>query len=172
MNIAELKGEKTVSTLAKRLLAEPSRGSATTSRKEMEAALLRLNPHLNQIGALEKGTPILVPDQFALDPAQSVKPLGGMAEELLGQAKRALTNLRAMLKDHVAQSAEQSNRVQTWLKSDQAKEFARGSSDLKNVFSTAAADAKTLAKEQAGAIAAQDKALAKVASQLAHFRRT
>ncbi len=49
MNIAELKGEKTVKTLAKRLLAEPSKKTKKTTNAEMEAALLRLNPQLNQI---------------------------------------------------------------------------------------------------------------------------
>ena len=53
MKIAELKGEKTVKALAKRLLAQ----SSTSSDKEMEAALLHLNPHLNQIGGLERERP-------------------------------------------------------------------------------------------------------------------
>jgi hypothetical protein len=63
MNIAELKSEKTISTLAKRLLAEPS--------KEMVAALLRPNPHLKQIGHLKKGTAILVPEEFRLAASES-----------------------------------------------------------------------------------------------------
>ena len=70
MNIAELKGEKTVKALAKRLLAAPSSDTPKTTQAEMEVALIHLNPHLNQIGDLEKGTPIVVPDNFGLAPAQ------------------------------------------------------------------------------------------------------
>ena len=78
MNIAELKGEKTVETLAKRLLAEPSKDTPKTTQAEMEAALLRLNPHLSQIGDLEKGTPIVVPDDFSLAPEQSDRSDAGI----------------------------------------------------------------------------------------------
>jgi hypothetical protein len=38
MNIAEFKGEKTIKTLAKRLLAEPSRKTKKTTNAETEAA--------------------------------------------------------------------------------------------------------------------------------------
>ena len=54
MNIAELKGEKTVKALVKRLLGEQPKGRAKKTEAEMEAALLRVNPHLNQIDSLEK----------------------------------------------------------------------------------------------------------------------
>jgi hypothetical protein len=170
MNIAETKGEKSVSTLAKRLLAEPTKSTAKTTQPEMEAALVRLNPHLDQIGELEKGTPIVVPDEFKLAPEESVTPLRGMAEELLRQTEIALTNLRATLQTHLAQSAAQSDQAQTFLKSDRAKELVRTSPDLKEAFASAATAAKTAPKEQATAIAAQSKALDKVASQLADFR--
>jgi hypothetical protein len=95
----------------------------------------------------------------------------GIAEELLRQAETALTNLRATLKEQ-AQSAEQSDQAQAWLKSDQAKEFLRRSPELKQVFASAAAAAKALPKEQAAAVAAQDKALDKVASALAGFLKS
>ena len=170
MNITELlKGETTVGTLAKRLLEEQSKGSSRKAQSEMEAALLRLNPHLNRTGALKQGTPIVVPEEFSLAANESVTPMREMAEELLRQAETTVTNLRATLKDHAAQSAEQSERARTWLKSDQAKEFLRRSPELKAVFASAGAAAKTLPKEQAAAVAAQDKALDNVASALASF---
>lgn len=172
MNIAELKGEKTVGTLAKRLLAKPSKGTSRTTQIEMEAALIRLNPQLNKIGALEKGTPVVVPEEFGLAPQESLTPMRGIAEELLQQAEIALTNLRATLQAHAAQSAEQSDQAQTWLQSDQAREFVRGASNLKGIFAKAATAAKALPKEQSAAIAAQDKALDQVASDLAAFRRS
>ena len=126
---------------------------------------------LSQIRDLEKGTPILVPDGFALESDESVPPSRGLADELLRQSEEALTRLRAELKERTAQSAEQSERVQTWVKSEQAREFLRQSPKLKELFSAAAAAAKALPKEQNAALAAQTKALEKVQSQLASFRR-
>jgi hypothetical protein len=172
MNIAELKGEKTVKTLAKRLLAEPSKKTKKTTNAEMEAALLRLNPQLSQIGDLEKGTPILVPDEFGLAADESFTPSRGLTEELLRQSEEAVSRLRAVLKERIARSAEESDRVAIWLKSEQAKEFLRRSPELKEVFSSAAAAAKTAPKEQAAAVASEVTALDKVQAQLAKFRRT
>jgi hypothetical protein len=60
--------------------------------------------------------------------------------------------------------------LQTWLKSAQAKEFVRHSPELKEVFSGAGSAAKTLAKEQAESLSAEESALGKIRSQLAAFR--
>src|ERR1043166_2156458 len=170
MNIAELKGEKTVKTLAKRLLAEPSKKTKKTTNAEMEAALLRLNPQLSQIRDLKEGTPIVVPGEFALAADESFTPSRGLTEALLHQAEEAVSRLRATLKERVADSAEETERVQSWLKSEQAKDLARHSPELKGVLSDAGTAAKTLAKEQNAALAEQMKALEKVQSQLATFR--
>ena len=51
-----------------------------------------------------------------------------------------------------------------------AKEFVRQSPELKESFSSAATAAKTLAKEQAEALSAEESALGKIKSQLAAFR--
>jgi hypothetical protein len=170
MNIAELKGEKTVKTLAKRLLAEPTKKTKKTTNAEMEAALLRLNPQLNQIRELKEGTPIVVPGEFALADDESFTPSRGLTEALLEQARETVTRLRAVVKERVESSAEEAERVQTWLKSPQAKELVRRSPELKETFSGAATSAKTLAKEQAEALSAEENALGKIKSQLAAFR--
>ena len=170
MNIAELKGEKTVKTLAKRLLAEPSKKTKKTTNAEMEAALLRLNPQLHQIRELKEGTPIVVPDEFALAADESFTPSRALTEALLQQARDAVSRLRAVVKERVERSAEEADRVQNWLKSAQAKEFVRQSPELKKSFSSAATAAKTVAKEQAEALTAEESALGKIKSQLAAFR--
>ena len=170
MNIAQLKGEKTVKTLAKRLLAEPSKKTKKTTNAEMEAALLRLNPQLGNIRDLEEGTPIVVPDEFALAADESFTPSRGLTEALLRQAEEAVSKVRAVLKERIARSAEETDRVQSWLKTDEAKELSHRSPDLKQVFASAATAAKTLAKDEASALSAEDSGLAKVRSQLAAFR--
>jgi len=172
MNIAEFKGEKTVSALAKRLLAEPGKDTAKTTQPEMEAALLRLNPQLSKIGELNKGTPIVVPDDFALDPTESTPPAGSLGEELLRQAESALANLRATLKARSEEFATQAEQVQTWLKSQQAKDFVKETPDLKETFSAAASAAKAAPKEQAAALEAETAALDKVMTEVKTFRIT
>src|SRR5438105_10566648 len=131
MNIAQLQGDKTVSDLAARLLAQPTKDTPTTTQSEMEAALLRLNPQLSKIGSLNQGTPIVVPDNFGLAGDQSVAAMRGLAAEILSQAETALTNLRAVLQQQTAQATNQSNQAQNFLKSDQAKELVKSTPDFK-----------------------------------------
>jgi hypothetical protein len=172
MNVAEFKGEKTVSALAKRLLAEPSKNTPKATQAEMEAALLRLNPQLNKIGDLDKGTPLVVPDDFALDPAESTPPAGSLAAQLLQQAEDALANLRATLKSRSDEFTAQATQVQTWLKSQQAKDLVKETPELKDAFSNAASAAKAVPKEQAAVLTAETKALDSVSDQVKTFRLT
>ena len=172
MNIATFNGEKTVSALAKRLLAEPITDTPKATQAEMEAALLRLNPQLSKIADLDKGTPIVVPDNFALDPAESTPPAGSLAAELLQQAEAALANLRATLKARSDEFTAQANQVQTWLKSQQAKDLVKEAPELKETFSAAASAAKALPKEQATVLTAETKAIDAVAEEVKTFRIT
>jgi len=56
----------------------------------MEAALLRLN-HSSARWRFGKGTPILVPDEFALAARESFTPSRGLTEELLRQSEEAVS---------------------------------------------------------------------------------
>lgn len=171
MKIAELKGEKTLKALVKRLLAEQPKGRAKKSESELEAALLHSNPHLNQIGNLEKGTPIVVPEEFALDREQSENPFTGLAEELLRQSESVLTDLRERFAEQETENAEQSDLARKWIQSDEAKQLLRTSPELKEAFSTVAAATKSMPKEHAAALALEEKALEKVRGELSEFRR-
>ena len=93
MKVAELKNDKTVDALAKRLLKD---SPSTVPPRELAASLLRLNPHLSRIDALEEGTPILLPPEFASnDDASAPEP--GSSAPLIEEAARALAALRAGL---------------------------------------------------------------------------
>jgi hypothetical protein len=127
---------------------------------------------LSKVRDLENRTPILVPNEFVPPAVESFTPSRGLAEGLLRHGETALTNLRATLEGHAARPAEQSDQAQDWLKSDRAKEFLRRSPELKQVFVSASAAATALPKEQAAAIAMDVKALDKVRSQMAKFRKT
>ena len=172
MNIAELKGEKSVKTLAKRLLAEPGKDTPRTTQGEMEAALLRLNPQLSQIGDLEKGAPIIVPDTFALAPEESSKPTLALTDELLRQAEATLISLQEVIKKRSEQFTAQSDEVQKWVKSQAAKDLVKESPELKEILSDAASAAKTFPKEQAAVVTTETKALEKVAEKVKSFRLT
>ena len=81
-----------------------------------------------------------------------------------------MSRLRAVVKERVERSAEEADRVQTWLKSAQAKEFVRQSPELKESFSSAATAAKTVAKEQAEALSAGGKCVGQDQVAIGSFR--
>jgi hypothetical protein len=170
MRIAELRGEKTVKTLAMRLLAKPSTDTPQSTQAEMEAALLRLNPQLNQIGDLENGVPIVVPDKFALAPGQSISPAPALTSVLLDQVETNLAGLRAAIKESAELFATRNNQAQSWLQSPPAEELVRQSPKLKSVLSNAASAAEAAAKEQSVSLTAELQKLDSLQSQLAKFR--
>jgi hypothetical protein len=168
--ITTLGSATTVQTLAKRLLVAPGKDAPAASQSKMEAALVRLNPQLSRISDLNKETPIIVPDGFTLAPTQSFPAMQSLGEELLRQAEAAVENLRGIIAERSDQFKAQTDEVQTWLKGQQAKDLVKESPELKDVFSSAADAAKTVAKEQPAALALQAKALDKVKTQFAAFR--
>lgn len=172
MNITALEGEKTVKALAKRLLASPGKTTPKTTQQEMEAALVRLNPQLDQVGKLPKGTPIVVPDNFTLAPDESTMPLRALSAHLLSQAETALSDILGHIKERTDQFTAQATQVQDWLKSQQAKDLTKDSPELKQVFTEAANAAKAFPKEQAAVVAVQEKVLAKVQTGINKFRQS
>ena len=174
MNITELKGEKTIQELARRLVAAAT--PATDPQREineekMEAALLRINPHLGRIGELQEGTPILIPQETGTVNAGAPQdnPLMGLAEEWLRRGELALERVRVTLEDSVVQAKTQSEKVQTWLKSDEAKTTLGRAPELKEIFQRGGVAAKTLPKEQAAFVATETKSLSQVQSALKDF---
>ena len=135
----------------------------------MEAALLRLNPQLNQIRELKEGIPIVVPGEFALA-GRVFTPSRGLTEALLQQARDAVSRLRAVVKERVEQLRRRSRSRANLVKERAGEGVCSPSPELKESFSSAATAAKTLAKEQAEALSAEESALGKIKSQLAAFR--
>jgi len=169
MNIAELRDEKTVASLAKRLFKHSSTTGAKGSQDEMEAALLRLNPHLKNIAGLEAGTPILVPENFKINVTESGDPRNDLARQILQESAVSLRTFRGTLRERGAETNEQLARVQTWLKSEQAKRMAERAPNVREAFAAAAAAAASVAKERAAELEAEDKALRKVEASFAEF---
>lgn len=172
MNIAELKDEKTVASLVKRLFKQSAATRGENSAREMEAALLRLNPHLKNIAGLEAGTPILVPDNIPLHGGESDDPRAELAHELLRESAASLKTLRRALRETGTQTNERSDRVQTWLKSEQAKKLSERAPNVRAAFASAAAAAASVAKEHAAELETEDKALREVEASLAEFLKS
>ena len=167
MKIGELKGEKTVRALVRRLLKE---SHTKTSPSELEATLLRLNPHLSRIARLDEGTPILLPPDLASG-GEGAAPLEGIAGELVRQAEGALKDLRAALKDDAAQIGEEAGQAQAWLTSEAAKRTARETPELKKEFSNTLAAAKKVRHQHAALLAEHEKSLQKLQAELVQFHR-
>lgn len=71
-SFATLKGEKTISTLSKRLFVIEGSGQKEALRIA-EAALLRANPHLRRAGAFRSGRTVIVPADTGLKTTDRVK---------------------------------------------------------------------------------------------------
>lgn len=79
------KSEADVSTLAQRLYPNLSE----SSRKKVETALLKANPHLAETGAFRPGVVITLPDTSEFKPKPGVVG-NDPTEEMLGQLKDAV----------------------------------------------------------------------------------
>ena len=130
-------------------------------------ALTNSKAELKQKGDAERGSASAVPQAPGGVATELPRTL---PEEFLRQSTVRLGRLRGELKKQVARSAERCERVQEWLKSAQAKELQRQNPALKQVFVQARAAAKAVPKEQAKAIAAQEKALDQLQAQLTNVR--
>jgi hypothetical protein len=104
-----------------------------------------------------------------LEKEPAVKPSRTAVGDLLQHMQSAIAKLRETLAKHREQSVKRSERVQKWLKSDQAKQFLKRDPKLKEVFARARAAAKALPKEQAAVMAKHEKALEKMATQISRF---
>jgi hypothetical protein len=164
MKVAELKHDKTVEALAKRLLKE---SPSSVSAPELAASLLRLNPHLSRIDALEEGTAILLPPELASDDASALER--GSSAPLIAEAARALEALRAELQKSGTAAVQEIEQAQAWLKGETGKQVLREVPELKEDFSKTAAAATELRKEQSAVLATQVKLLAKLQAELASF---
>jgi hypothetical protein len=173
MNIAELHGEKSVRALARRLLAARAKGEERGREREteLEAALLRLNPQLEGVAQLEKGTPVLVPEGFGLAAEETNDPRRALSRELTVEAERLLGLLEKSIQESAEQSLAEVERVQAWLKSDQPKQLLRESAELKEVFSAGAAAVRKVTKEQSDTVAAEMRGLETVREELADFSK-
>ena len=168
MNVAALKNDKTVDALAKRLLKE---SPSPLPPRELAAALLRLNPHLSRIDALEEGTPILLPPELASANDASM-PEPGSSVPLIEEAARALEELRVELEKSSAETTREIEEAQAWLKGEPAKQVLREVPELKEAFAKTAAAATELRKEQAAFLAGQEKLLRKLQADLPNFLST
>ena len=171
MNIAELKGEKPVKTLAGSACGTDERhaenypgghGSGVVSFES--AAESDRRPRERDADCRARQVCRSPPMVHRANPRPDRRVLcaGG---------KRA-GNICASYQERTEQFTLQSDQVQTWLKSQQAKDLVKESPELKEVFSDASSAARALPKEQAASVTAETKALEKVEAEVKVFRTT
>lgn len=169
MKIATLKGEKNVEALSKRLLGLHGKTSAKKSAAELAAALLRVNPQLENVGKLEPGTTVLVPDEFALAPEEASRPADSLGAAAMARMEKALADARAFLAREQTKSP-QATELEAWLKGDRAKKSSKETAVQNKVLTNAATTIKAVAKEQAESPKAHNKSLDTIEKKFAAFR--
>ena len=107
---ATLKGERTISRLAKRLFDIDGDGR-TEALRIAEAALLRANPHLTRAEAFRSGRIVIVPGDTGLKTTDPViKAKGGVGGALDDTAIR-LKLASQLLEDEIESDAEASEKT-------------------------------------------------------------
>lgn len=169
MKIAELKGEKNLEALSKRLLGLHGKTTGKKNTVELEAALLRVNPELAKIGKLQPGTTVLVPDEFAVAPEQASRPADSLGAAALARMEKALADAREFLAQEQTKSP-QATELEAWVKSDIPRKSSKETATQKKSVANAATAVKALTKEQAESFKTHSKALEGIAKKFASFR--
>jgi hypothetical protein len=155
MKFAVSKGETEISELAGRIFEIKGRGAAATS-KQVEAALLKANPHLGDLTKIKPGTLIVIPEAAENPPLRGPQTTGTGADTI-GQLKFALEDLTGAI-ERAAKSDEDSLAGQTEaLKDRELRDFAAQSPEAKEQLGKLSEALKNRSKEiKANAAAHKD----------------
>ena len=164
MKYAVSKGESEISELAGRLFDIKGRGSAAAS-KQAEAALLKANPHLQDLTKIKPGTLVIIPEAADIPPVRGPQTTGAGAD-MMGQLKFALEDLAGAI-ERAAKSDEESLAGQTEaLKDRELRDFAAQSPEAKEQFGKLSEALKNRSKEIKVNTAAQKDGLKQLVDSL------
>ena len=115
MRYVRYENEKTITDLVNRLL--PAKGKRLTSeRRAAEETLAKMNPHLADIHAIDKGAPILLPDTPAFRDAPG-ESLMAPVQEMLARFRTALEeaqkHIEATSAAHVERASDDLARLRS-----------------------------------------------------------
>lgn len=153
MKFAVSKGETEISELAGRLFEVKGRGAAASSQ-QVEAALLKANPHLSDLTKVKPGTLIVIPDLADIPKTRGPQTSDG-GNDAMDQLKFAMEDLLGAM-ERSAKSEEAALAAQTEaLKDRELRDLAAQSPEAKEQFSKLTEALKNRAKElktEAGAL--------------------
>jgi len=145
MKYAVSKGETEISELAGRIFDIKGRGAAAAS-KQAEAALLKANPHLQDLTKIKPGTLIVIPEAEEI-PAVRGPQTTGAGGDTTGQLKFALEDLDGAI-ERAAKSDEEALAAQTEaLKDRELRDFAAQSPEAKEQLAKLTEALKNRSKE-------------------------
>lgn len=145
MKFAVSKGETEISELAGRIFEIKGRGAAATS-KQVEAALLKANPHLGDLTKVKPGTLIVIPELSDV-PNPRGPQTSGAGSDAVGQLKFALEDLMGAI-DRAAKSEDADLAAQTEaLKDRELRDLAAQSPEAKEQLGKLTETLKNRAKE-------------------------
>ena len=171
MRFAAYAGEASPAELIRRHYEVAGRGSAARA-KELEAALLRANPHLRNLERVPPGTPILLPDSAELRPAAEAPLVApALVEGVMGQLHRALDGLRGALAASAEHEAKAANDTAELLRSRELRAGLRKDEALSAHLAETEQAARERLKEADLFRAVQDQALAQATLDLELLRQ-
>jgi phage tail protein X len=105
MQIASYAGEDTLGQLIRKHFDVRGRGSAARTR-EIEAELLKANPHLRDLEHLPSGTPIVLPDLPEVRRLEESRDVTEPVAEFVNELRKALGDLRVASREATDQDVE------------------------------------------------------------------
>ncbi len=153
--------ETDVRTLARRLYPNLSE----SSRKNVETALLKANPHLAETGAFQPGVVVTLPD------APEFKPKPGLVgddpvDEMLGQLKGAVGSYREDQAERLGEALAEVAGQEEILKNKEVAAAIKESSEASEIAKELAASLRERRKLLAVEKKAQEELFAKIMEDL------
>lgn len=153
MKYAVSKGETEISELTGRLFEIKGRGAAATSQ-QVEAALIKANPHLSDLTKVKPGTLIVIPELADLPIAHGPQTTGA-GNDAIDQLKFAMEDLQGAI-ERSAKSEEEALAAQTEaLKDRELRDLAAQSPEAKEQLGKLTEALKNRAKDIKTEAAAQ-----------------
>lgn len=157
MNFAVSNRETELPDLVRRLFNIKGPGSAKLT-EQAQAALLRANPHLQDLAKVPEGTLIVVPDVAGVQPV-AAGPMSAVSAQIAAQLGQALAAAKTAVEQSLAKENEAADTIANIVRSSDFKGMIKEQPDLKDPLSKIAADAKTELKSAQALYASQTKGL-------------
>ena len=165
MRIATFQGETELSKLVSRFYV--IRGTGAKARaKEAEAALLRANPHLENLDGVQKGAVLIVPQVTDAEWTDASRLGGIFSDEALAELHRLTQAAKDLLQHAHEQQADALHRTLELLKAPQFKALAKQEPDVSQTLTAVNEESKLALKENQASQTAHKQAMLQLRKDL------